>query len=79
MRHTFATRLIENGVDVVTVKELLGHSSLVVTQRYTHSNSNLKKAAVESLVKETEEMIPVVPSSSTRKDGGEETPLLSLN
>jgi integrase len=31
--HTFASRLLERGVDIITVKELLGHSTVVVTMR----------------------------------------------
>jgi len=50
LRHTFATRLIELGVDLITVKELLGHSSVEITQRYTHPNQDLKKKAVSALV-----------------------------
>ena len=49
LRHTFATRLIESGVDIVTVQQLLGHHSVVVTQRYTHSNLENKRRAVENL------------------------------
>jgi len=49
LRHSFATRLIENGVDLITVKDLLGHSSVTVTERYTHSSKNLKKGAVDML------------------------------
>lgn len=45
-RHTFASRLTRNGADVVTVKELLGHSSLSVTMRYAHTNREAKKRAV---------------------------------
>jgi integrase len=49
LRHTFASRLVNRGVDIVTVKELLGHSSISVTMRYAHTNFDSKRAAVEKL------------------------------
>ena len=49
LRHTFASRLLERGVDIMTVKELLGHSSVTVTMRYTHSNLASKVVAVGKL------------------------------
>ncbi len=53
LRHTYASRLVRNGVDLNTVKELLGHSSIITTQRYLHSQIEQKRAAVYSLAGQT--------------------------
>lgn len=50
LRHTFATRCIEAGVDVKTLSEFLGHSDVKTTlNRYVHSSFELKQKSMEQL------------------------------
>jgi len=49
LRHTFATRLVRRGVDIITVQSLLGHSSVTTTERYTHTGEEQKREAVRRL------------------------------
>ncbi|OAI49304.1 hypothetical protein AYO43_03115 [Nitrospira sp. SCGC AG-212-E16] len=50
-RHTFATRLVENGVDLRTVQELGRWATLSLVQRYAHVSPSRKADAVEGLVR----------------------------
>jgi len=60
LRHTFASRLTRSGVDLVTVKELLGHSTINTTMRYAHSNHETKARAVARLPRR-DKNVTVVP------------------
>lgn len=49
LRHRFATALLSRGVDLKTVQVLLGHESIMTTQRYLHPDTDQLAAAVDKL------------------------------
>jgi len=71
LRHTFATRLVTSGTDLVTVQRLLGHRDLQMTQRYAHPSSEDMKRAIQTLEGYTK--------SSQQMDTKKEMPLKVIN
>jgi site-specific recombinase XerD len=49
LRHPFASHLVMSGVDLMTVKELLGHKTIKMTLRYAHLSPSHERNAIESL------------------------------
>jgi site-specific recombinase XerD len=50
LRHTYASRLVMSGVDLYTVQKLMGHSTISMTERYSHLAPDHLKKAVKMLV-----------------------------
>ena len=49
LRHSFASNLVQKGVSLYTIKELLGHSTITTTEIYSHLNMDSLKEAIETL------------------------------
>ena len=64
MRHTFCSRLVQRGVDLGSVRQLAGHSSITVTMRYTHLSDRSLETAISALEPARHSAVPVgVPAS----------------
>ena len=63
-RHSAAGRWIRSGVDVQTVRELLGHADITTTMRYVHTNIQAKRKAVDLL-----DSRPLCYTTGTREKG----------
>lgn len=66
-RHTFATRLVENGVDLRTVQELGGWATLSLIQRYAHVSPTRKVEAVEGLVRNSPALFTTAENQRVRE------------
>jgi len=49
LRHTFATRLAQNGVDIHTISRLLGHKNMIMSQRYAHHSPESLRVGTDTL------------------------------
>jgi len=71
LRHTFASHLVMAGVDLTSIRELLGHKSLAMTIRYAHLAPGHKRRAINMLdkvLKNTQEEAPLHSFSSQFED-----------
>ena len=67
LRHTAASYLVMAGIDIVTVKDILGHSSINMTLRYTHLSPVHKREAMEVLGSQMDTFwTPTVPDMENR-------------
>ncbi len=68
LRHSCASWLVNNGVELYTVGKVLGHKSMAMTQRYSHLNDTVQRAAVNSLSEYAPKGYEVGLSSSNSND-----------
>ena len=69
LRHTAATLMLQNGVDVRTLQEVLGHENLNTTQIYTHVDSDsLRLAARANPLGKVRKKRPAEPESGSQED-----------
>ena len=68
LRHSCATRLSDKGEELVTVAEILGHTDIRMTKRYSHGMHERKRAALEELV--SDRHVNLTPKREKTKTAG---------
>lgn len=63
-RHSYASLLLENGVDIYTIKSLMGHTNVKTTQIYTHIVNEQKEKAANTLHIENLDLLVIVETST---------------
>ena len=77
LRHTAATWMVTEGIDLVTVKEILGHADIKTTMRYAHPTPENKRKAVNALATILGEKVVIKRSYEEKEQ--DVKPLLSNN
>lgn len=78
LRHSFASNLVQKGVSLYTVKELLGHASISTTEIYSHLNMDSLREAVEKLDTRSE-MLDIRQKQKTNLEENSQLQIFSIN
>ena len=73
LRHTFGTRLGETSTDIFAIQRLMGHSSIIVSQRYVHPTPEIMENAILAQERASQEFAnqPAIPTNSPTVEAAE--------